>query len=73
MRKLIVLLLVLAPAGCQSFSRLKPFEKAIVVGFVGFTASVAGLMVYTAATTPQITREQYESIFGKRLTAGPRP
>jgi hypothetical protein len=41
-------------------------EKALVTGFVLFTAGVAGFMVYTAATTEPITQAQYDAIFGGR-------
>ena len=70
MRKIIVVLLVLALAGCQSFGRLRPVEKAVVVGAGMFFAGIAGLMVYTAATTPPMSQEWYDKIFGEGLTAG---
>jgi cell division protein FtsL len=63
MKKLLVVLLILALAGCASFRALTPVEKAVVTGFVVFTAGVAGFMVYTAATTTPITQEQYDAIF----------
>lgn len=72
MKKIIVILLILALAGCQSFKALPPFEKALVIGAGIAFAGVAGVMVY-ASTLPPITRETYDEIFGVGLTDLPRP
>lgn len=64
MRKLMIVLLVLALVGCQSFKALPPDGKALVIGAAVIFAGVVGGMIYIAATTPPMTREQYDSIFG---------
>ena len=64
MKLVAILLLVLALVGCQSFKVLPPDGKAIVIGAAVIFAGAVGVMIYTIATIPPITQEQYDAIFG---------